>query len=134
MRFAIFLLIPLALAACASPYEDMLKNDFVLVEPKTPPTEYVGTWSGSAGPYLMTLRISEDGRGQYCYSWHTRDVIGNVKFDGSALRFQDGSRLTPRRDGDSLLTQFEDPSLPSYRLVQDPNLVEASPYCKKAVG
>lgn len=111
-----------------------LENHFAEITPKGPPQEYVGTWTGSAGPYLMTLRLGEDGRGLYCYSWHTRDVVGNMKFDGELLRFQDGGKLKVRRDGALLMTEFEDPSLPSYRLVQDPKLVEASPYCKKAVG
>lgn len=125
-----------ALTGCAAfddPYGLNRDNRFAEVAPEAPPPSYVGTWTGGTSLYLTTMRLQADGRGLLCSSMHTRESVGNVKYHSGMLYTQSGDRLTIRRDGDVLVIGFEDPSLPSYRLVPDPNLVEASPYCKSAM-
>lgn len=119
------------LSACVAPYEAMKNNQYSQIDPSSPPQEIVGTWTGTSGPYLMTIRVDQDGRGLYCSSWHTNESINNLKYSGGRLYFPDGMTMTAATEGGQLIASYDQKGVPPVRLSRDGNLVEASPYCKE---
>ena len=129
--------VPILLTGCAAvmdPAGLMAPNRYVEVQPSTPSDDVVGKWTGAAGPYIVTIEIGKDGRGQYCTTWHTRQAHTGLKYREGVLHFQDGQQMRVERDGRNLLGHYSQPGMDPIRFVSDPNLLEASPYCKKAVG
>ena len=82
------------ICSCASPLGDMQNNRFTSLVASTPAKEIQGLWSGNMGPYLMTIKIKEDGNSLMAYSYGASNVLSRAKYqpDGK-LYFQDGSKV-----------------------------------------
>ncbi|WP_145957994.1 J517_1871 family lipoprotein [Brenneria goodwinii] len=121
------------LAGCAT--DDLLKNDFPSVVEKNAPSNLVGVWTGSTGPYLTTLIIKENGSGLSCYSWNNNNAIGKIKYDGQEIRLQDGSRLQIKNiDELNLIAHAPYYMGADYTFYKDNELKNASPYCEKEIS
>lgn len=123
-----------ALVGCATPLDDLLEGGYSEAAAQPAPESLVGTWTGSMGPYLVTMVVEPDGTGRYCHSWNEKNAVSRLKFDGRRLAFQDGSvasiiDLAP----DKLVIHPDYSHASRAALRPDPNLVEASPYCMKAL-
>lgn len=121
----------LMLTACASLID--MENNFAVTEPTAPPEALLGTWTGSMGPYLTTIRVEPDGSGIYCYSWHDKNVIGRLKYTGEVVEFQDGGSVSILGVSDELSLQSSDGDH-QYRFRRDPERGHASPYCATALA
>jgi len=111
-------------------YSDMLNNDFPSIRAVSPPTSMVGTWTGSMGPYLSTLRLDASGTGLLCSSWNGKDSISRIKFDGQQIRSQDGGRLNvARASQESMAVTAPYYGGADYSLRKDGSLTEASYFC-----
>lgn len=123
--------LPLLLAGCAaSPYQYMVDNRYGEIEPMPAPAALIGTWTGTNGPYLLTIRVNADGRGLTCASWHKHESVNNLKYADGRLYFPDGMELTMNAQGGRLMATYDQKGMAPMHLRPDPNLVEASPYCK----
>ncbi|WP_028627689.1 J517_1871 family lipoprotein [Metapseudomonas resinovorans] len=131
MRAIALFIAAATLAGCTMPFDDLRNNDFVSVQPQPAPSDIAGVWTGSAGPYLMTLIINSDGTGSHCYTWGESNVLERLKFDGNQVRIQDGSRLKVYRSGYQLIGQAPYTGSQPINFVQDSNLANASVYCAK---
>ncbi|MCQ4257477.1 J517_1871 family lipoprotein [Stutzerimonas stutzeri] len=121
-----------SLTACGSHdmYSDMRHNDFPNIRAVAPPAAMVGTWTGSMGPYLATLRLEPSGSGLLCSSWNGRDTVARAKYDGQQIRAQDGSRLdVVRIDSDAMEVSAPYYGGADYMLRRDDALGEAAIYC-----
>ena len=72
---------------------DVNGNDFIKAQAATPQPSMVGFWVGASGPYLNTLKINNDGTGEFCYSWNSKNVNGKLIFDGKKIIYQSGMKL-----------------------------------------
>lgn len=122
------------LAGCATPLDDLLEGGYSEAVAQPAPEDLVGTWTGSMGPYLMTMVVEPDGTGRYCHSWNEKNAVSRLKYDGDRIVFQDGARAeVVSVSSDQLELR------PSYKhadgsvLRPDSNLKLASPYCVKAL-
>lgn len=136
IHMRIFMLLLAALAtSCALPLDDWMENDFpgVVVEPA--PSAIVGTWVGSNGFYLVSLRVTEDGNGLSCYSWHGKEHVGRTKYSQGAIVYAEGvSHRVLSVDSTKMIVRplFRDSKdLTFYR---DDDLDQASPYCQRALA
>lgn len=129
IRFAVIAVALLA-GGCAMPIDDQLSNRFVEVEPEPLGAGLAGLWTGSSGPYLLTVRLGQDGRGIYCSSWNEKNTLGNLKFSAGRLYLQDGTSMHLRQQDGSLIGKASYTGAQDVRFKSDPGLVEASPYCK----
>lgn len=134
MRFGALVLFAGILGGCSNPVDDMLSGRFSETRAVSPGDAMVGTWTGSMSAYLLTLKINEDGTGLYCYSWNEKHAVNRMKYDGEGLVFQDGSMasiidLVP----DKLIIRPDYSHASRATLRPDEGLVEASPYCAKAM-
>lgn len=119
------------LAGCAGP-NDMLNNNFPAITTQPAAGDLAGIWTGSMGPYLSTLNIKQDGSGIYCYSWNGKDVLGNLKYDGKQIIFQDGQRMEVTSVvKNELKTHAAYYMGADYIFYSDPILKNAAPYCSK---
>lgn len=130
MRIFGALAVAAALSGCASPLDDMLNNRYAEIAPVAPSADIVGTWTGTAGPYLMTIQINADGRGVSCWSFLEKNALGSTKYANGRLHFQDGASYELKRSGDKLLGDSGYTGAKVVVFVPDGNLIEASPYCK----
>lgn len=124
----------LGLTGCAGPMDDLLGGRYSEVDPMPARPGLTGMWTGSMGPYLVTLEVEPDGTGLYCYSWNEKHAVNRLKYDGERLVFQDGSMasiidLVP----DKLIIRPDYSHASRATLRPDEGLVEASPYCAKAM-
>ncbi|XEG74009.1 hypothetical protein QA447_07200 [Pseudomonas sp. abacavir_1] len=110
-----------------------MNNNFVAVQVQPSPPEMVGRWTGSVGPYLMTLAINPDGTGMSCYSYGTADVLGRIKYDGAQIQMQDGAKMKAYRSGDQLIATTSYLGSKPMKFIQDNNLASASPFCAKSL-
>lgn len=92
MRAAVLALALALLAGCAM-QRDIMQNDFVGLAPQSPPADIVGTWSGSMGPYLVTMRIKPDGRGVMCSSYNDTNSMARIKFFDGRIHAQSGAQV-----------------------------------------
>lgn len=123
-----------ALAGCATPLDGLLDSRYSEVRPAPAPSQMVGTWTGSMGPYLVTLEVEPDGTGLYCYSWNEKHAVNRLKYDGERLVFQDGSMASiVDLVADKLVIRPDYSHASRATLRPDEGLVEASPYCAKAM-
>ncbi|MCV4287002.1 hypothetical protein OH708_03680 [Pseudomonas capsici] len=129
-KIGVFLLFGV-LGACVMPTDDMINNDFSAVRAVPAPPGMPGKWTGSNGPYLMTIFLEQDGTGLSCYGWGNKQSVGRIKFDGGQLRFQDGTRIKLARQGEKLLGRAPYTSAQDIVFVSDPELSLADPYCSK---
>jgi len=117
-------------AGCTTPYEAMKNNRYGDVTPHTVPDEIAGTWTGTSGPYLMTVKLGQDGRGLSCASWQANESVNNVKYAAGRLYFPDGMQMTVGAEGGQLVAVYDQKGMEPIRLNPDTELVEASPYCR----
>lgn len=119
-----------SLAGCMAPYEAMKNNQYSQVEPQPTPDQLVGTWTGTSGPYLMTIKLGPEGRGLSCASWQANESVNNVKYAGGRLYFPDGMQMTVGAEGGQLVAIYDQKGMEPIRFNPDTDLVEASPYCR----
>lgn len=119
------------LAGCAAS-SDMMNNDFPAIAPIAPPKAMIGTWTGSMGPYLTTMRFEGNGAGVMCYSWNGKDVLARLKYDGQQIRISDGMRLDVSAASPTSLKLRSNYYMGSdFSMYRDDDLSSAAPYCTK---
>lgn len=117
----------LLLAGCQlSPPSD---NKFIFIEPKAEP-RLEGIWSGTVGPYMMSLVFKPDGSGYSCWATNGKNNINRLKYDGKYIQYQEGfkqrlDKITPA----ALTVSTPNTLLPDYTFVKDNDLKEADPFC-----
>ena len=129
MRLPLIFSALLLLSGCAM-HNDMMNNNFPAVVAVAPPAKLIGTWTGSIGYYLATVRVEPDGTGILCASWSGRDSINALKYDGKQVRFSDSTRTTVKRLDNKLLVLRADYYFGAdYTFHRDDELKQAAPYC-----
>ncbi len=124
-----------SLTGCQSPARDMMNNNFVAISPKAVPANLVGTWTGSMGPYLVSMKWQADGYGLFCYSYGTADVLQRVKFVDGEIFIQDGTKLQLKGlSTASMIVHTSYFSGKDSTLLGDRELRNASVYCAKALS
>lgn len=121
----------ISLAGCTSPYAYMENNAYSEITPQQTPAELAGIWTGTSGPYLMTIKLGADGRGLSCANWQTNKSVNNVKYSGGRLYFPDGMEMAVSVGAGTLMASYDKGGLPPIQLWPDLQLIEASPYCKE---
>ena len=125
-----FALIPFLLVGCQSPLDDMMNNKFTSIIPESPPKQGVGIWTGTTGPYLVTMKLNQDGTGSYCYSYGTSDVNQKIKFLNNQIYIQDGTKLSLEGvEHNSVQLNAKYYAGHKSTLYSDNNLKEASSFC-----
>ena len=119
------------LAGCAMPTSDLLDNQYMARVAEPVPAGTAGEWTGTMGPYLMSLRIEASGAGIVCSSYNTTNTVGNLKYSGGNLYFQDGTRAEIRPAGDTLALTSPYFGKSRSTFYRDPGLAQAAPYCKR---
>lgn len=124
------------LAGCTTPIiDDMANNDFVGVTAEPAPNDLVGTWTGSMGPYLATLRIGKDGNGLLCSSYAGTDSVMRVKYADNSIKAQTGTPMDVKSmTEDRLNVQAPYFGSPEHTFYKDKALKNASPFCAKEFG
>jgi hypothetical protein len=130
MRLVAAALMVLTVAGCALPPGDMTENRYSDVPPKLTNKAYAGLWTGTSGPYSMSLRIDADGRGVSCTSSAGAYSVDTIKLAGDTLYFQDGSSMTLTYAEGYLYGLPPNAGMQNLRLVHDNGLVAASSYCR----
>ncbi|NOG32924.1 hypothetical protein HLB35_16200, partial [Halomonas sp. TBZ9] len=59
---------------------DQQNNDFVSIEKESLDYPIEGLWTGSMGPYLVTIELEEDGSGEMCSSYAGTDNVSKLKY------------------------------------------------------
>lgn len=134
----------LALAGCAADpigVNALMDNKYMERTAEPVPKEMAGTWTGVAGPYLMTMIIQPDGTGVSCGSWHKHNSTFRIKHQAGMLYFSDGSSMIADMAGDHLVLSLKDKSaakfanMPTeFKYYRDDALKEAAPYCRKELS
>lgn len=126
------LLIPalLALGGCAMPTSDMTNNNYMERTTEPAPPGVAGDWTGTMGPYLLSMRIGSNGAGVMCSAYHTNNAVMNLKYSAGTLYFQDGTRLPIQPAGDTLVGTSPYFGSATTTLYKDPGFTQAAPYCK----
>ncbi|MBO2552584.1 hypothetical protein I6M38_11400 [Shewanella algae] len=132
MKKVLLLLLVVFSYGCKSPLDDILDNKFSLINPTTPEREYVGVWTGSSGPYLLTINVNSNGYGYYCSSWNERNYLGKIKYYNKSIFFQDGTSIKLSINNNSVIGT-DNYSKKDIYFVHDNELIEASPYCSKHI-
>ncbi|WP_024694732.1 J517_1871 family lipoprotein [Pseudomonas syringae] len=131
MRIPLLTAVILTLTGCAM-QSDLANNNFPGIVPVAPPEKLVGTWSGSVGYYLVTMRFNADGKGVMCSSWNGRDSVMPLKYDGKQVRVSDSTRADVTdlsRSTFKLKVNYYFGA--TYTLYRDDSLSKAAPYCLK---
>lgn len=117
----------LSLAGCQlTPPAD---NKFLFVQPQPSP-HLEGIWTGTMGPYMMSLMFDANGTGYDCYAWNGKNVISRIKYDGKNIHYQEGGyQRLDSITSTSLIVSFPNLPPPSYTLVKDNELKQADPFC-----
>lgn len=121
------------LSGCAMPTDDILNNNFVSVVPTAPPPELVGNWTGSSGPYLMTLVIHRDGTALSCHAWNERNSVSRAKFRDGYIYMQDGTRMSFASSAGGVTATSSYSGSKPIHFVSDPQLSASAPYCTKSL-
>ena len=129
MRLSLFLFAVALLSGCTM-HNDIQNNNFPAVVAVAPPANLIGTWTGSIGYYLATIKIEPSGTGVMCASWSGRDSLNAVKYDGKEVRFSDSSRTTVKKLEDKLLVLRANYYFGAdYTFHRDDELKQTAPYC-----
>lgn len=129
MRTLLLALGMILVGGCSFGTTDILNNDFGSVSPTAPPADSVGLWTGSSGPYLLTVKLESDGTGKSCSVWNDKRVVGRLKYSSGSLLFQDGTRMAVRRVGDALIGRAPYSGSRDVTFRGDPGLTSADLYC-----
>ncbi|MBO1280968.1 J517_1871 family lipoprotein [Acinetobacter nosocomialis] len=131
MKKIILLGLASILGGCAAT-TDMMNNQYMSVIPTT--TDLSGFWSGNNGPYAVTYSFNKDGTGLMCSSWNGKDSLEKLKIHGDEIILQSGLKQTIKSKTDSKLElNVKYYGGGSYQYSPDPKLINASPYCEKAL-
>jgi hypothetical protein len=123
------------LAGCQSPVDDMLNNKFIEIQEQAPPSELKGYWTGSIGPYLMTIKVGADGYGVDCYSYLSEPIIGKLKYNNNFIYQQSGTKMKVKFISDNkLVTTAEYYGTTDHVFYKDDDLKKADFLCKKALS
>lgn len=122
-----------ALAGCSLPTTDMMSNQYMDHSAEPVPAGMAGDWTGTSGPYLVTLRLNADGTGALCNSYGTSNYLQAAKYQGGTLYVQDGARLGLTHSGDTIVGMAPYSGSKPIRFVRDEGLKEAPPYCRTAL-
>jgi hypothetical protein len=126
------LVMVLVLAGCKSPIDDIINNKFIETNISAPPADIVGTWTGNNGPYLITMKIFDDGSGLSCSSWNDKNSVNKIKFSAGYLYFQDGAKMAVSISGGKLIGKFDYSFTNDVSFVEDKKLTNASLFCQSA--
>ncbi|BDM64572.1 hypothetical protein NFHSH190041_20240 [Shewanella sp. NFH-SH190041] len=121
-------LLSMLLAGCASPFSDMLNNKFMNVV-QTPQPNLAGLWTGTMGPYLVTMQINPNGSGVSCYEYNGTGGIQRLKVSSDTVFMQDGTKVTVAQKGGQLEVSVPYLGGGSYKFVPDNELAQASLFC-----
>lgn len=134
MKYLTIAIVATLLTSCASVSNDMLNNQFPMIQAEAPPSDLSGIWTGAMASYLATIKIENDGTGLFCYSWGTANVEQKIKYIDGRLQIQDGTHLVVV-DVRSERLQLESEYFTgaSFTYLEDNDLSEASSYCASAV-
>lgn len=111
--------------------DDYTNNDFVSLnaEPLSLPIQ--GIWSGNMGPFLVTMKLQEDGNGEMCSSYAGTDNVSRLKYVDDVIYSQEGGRFTiMAHSPDSMILGSPYESSISNQFIEDSALIEASNYCQ----
>ena len=123
-----------ALVGCATPLDDLLEGGYSEAEARPAPETLVGTWTGSMGPYLVTMVVEPDGTGRYCHSWNDKNAVSRLKYDGERFVFQDGAKAeVASSSSDKMVLRLSYKHAGESVLRDDQGLAETSPYCADAL-
>jgi hypothetical protein len=131
-----WVVIAVTVSGCVTPIGDLTRGDFSSIQAEAPPQGIIGTWTGSSGPYLVTLKIGDDGSGVMCSSYGGKDILQRAKYNAGNIITQDGARaalasagatavtMEPRYSGSKISTLNEDvgltkASLPCVKLLRE---------------
>lgn len=121
----------LALGGCAMPTGDMMDNKYMERIAEPAPAGMAGDWTGTMGPYLMSLRIGSNGAGVMCSAYNTNNSVNNLKYSAGNLYFQDGTRMAAQLSGENLIGTSPYFGSSTTKLYKDPGFKQAAPYCSK---
>jgi hypothetical protein len=122
------------LVGCVNPVDDMLSGQYSETTVVSPDPALVGTWTGSMSASLLTLKVNGDGTGLYCYSLNENNALGRLKYDGQRLVFQSSTTASVRDvRPDAIVIRSDYTFSKDAILRRDSGLLEASPYCTKAM-
>lgn len=126
------LLIPLmaTLGGCAMPTGDMTNNKYMERTAEAAPAGIAGDWTGTMGPYLLSMRIGSNGAGVMCSAYNTNNSVMNLKYSSGTLYFQDGTRLTVQPSGNTLVATSPYFGSATTTLYKDQGFAQAAPFCK----
>lgn len=106
-----------------------LDNKFLSVTPKPEPA-LTGIWSGTMGPYMISLIFKNDGSGYACSAWKGKNTISRLKYDGKYIQYQEGTHMqVDRIDKTSLTISIPYTMTTAYNLRKDNELNLADPFC-----
>ena len=127
--------IALGLSACVTTPEylqDQMNNNFISIQPETPPDVLEGNWTGSMTAWLVTIKLNKNGEGVYCYSAPTKTGVQKVKYAQNKIWIQDGTKfeiLKANKNQITLKAPYRGVS--SHQMLRDANLSKASLQCQE---
>lgn len=98
-------------------------------------SDFEGTWTGKAGPYLQTIRIDDKGNGFSCASWERRGMhsLEAITFSSPYINFKEGPRMKLVVGENVLIGEAEVDNARKISFYSDESLAAAAPYCKAAL-
>lgn len=125
------LAVGLGLAGCAAT-NDLMSGQFSTVVPM--PTNLSGNWSGSGGPWLVTIKFNRDGTGLMCQSYNGKDILDKIKVVNDIIYNQNNLKLKIVSNSSEKLELKANYYMgASFNFTPDPFLKNASPYCENAL-
>ncbi len=130
-----FMVFASMLVGCQSPVSHMMNNNFVAIIADPVPGDWVGTWTGNMGPYLVSMQWQPDGYGRFCYSYSTANVLQKIKFSEGGIYIQDGTKLELKEySAKSVIVHAPYFAGKESIFYPDPDFRNASEYCAKALN
>lgn len=121
------------ISGCAGSYYDVMDNRFIETVKMPPPVDYIGLWSGTYGPMILTFKIESDGSGIVCSSQSNSNTIYKMKYNNKNLYFQNGGNVALELSVNSLIAIY--PWLlgaqPKVKMLRDNLLENAAPFCQE---
>ncbi len=121
----------MGLTGCAAT-NDLMSGQFSTVVPM--PTNLSGNWSGSGGPWLVTIKFNRDGTGLMCQSYNGKDILDKIKVVNDIIYNQNNLKLKIVSNSSEKLELKANYYMgASFNFTPDPFLKNASPYCEIAL-
>ncbi len=121
----------LVLSGCAM-NNDLLSGQFSSITPK--PTNLSGYWSGSGGPWLVTVKFNSDGTGLMCQSYNGKDILDKIKVVDDVIYNQNNLKLkVVSKTNEKLILKADYYMGATFNFTPDPLLKNASLYCESAL-